>query len=173
VRDQGWTDWATPAHGATHHWGDHSPMCDIESFKGVRRCQHLGQVGAVGIKIELDLVVFAPEAMSTHRKSVPVHLVAMTQTRLDHSPPVFNMIDEACHVVDVIAGERSRVLGDDGTKQHATEAGRWVDREHEVAKGQSTCWLSWARMVHLKFCQQHGPNRTDATNAGRSVLRVR
>lgn len=147
-------------------------MFDIEAFKGVYGGQHLGQIGAVGIEIELDLVVFSPETMATHRQSVPVHLVAVTQAWLDHSTPMFDMIDEACHVVQVITVERSRMLCNDGAKEHTTEAGWGVDREHQMAKRQSSCWLSRARMMHLEFCQQHETNRTDAANTGRSVLRV-
>lgn len=148
-------------------------MCDIETFKGVCRSQHLGQIGASGIEIELDLVVFSPQAMATHCESMAVDLVAVTQTRLDHSTPMFNLIDKACHIVEVIAVERSRMLCNDGAQEHTTKARRGFDREHQMAKRQSSCWLSWARMMHLEFCQQHEMNRTDAANTGRSVLRVR
>lgn len=147
-------------------------MCDIEAFKGVSRRQHLRQIGAVAIEIELDLVVFAPETMATHGESVPIHLVAMTQTGLDHAPPVFDVVDETCHIVEIIAVERPRMLSDNGTQQHTTKARRGVDRQHQMTKRQSACRLSRARMMHLEFCQQHEPNRTDAANAGRSVLRV-
>ena len=96
--------------------------------------------------------------MPTHAESVAIDLIAMTQTGLHDSLAPRNLPEETMHVGNEIGVDVTEVSSDNGTEQQASEAGRRLDREHEVAERDTSSGSVRSRMPHLELGQQHAGN---------------
>jgi hypothetical protein len=88
-------DGAAPLQCLPQHRSNHSPMIEVQTLKRIDRRQHLGQIGPGAVKVETNLLVFAPKPMPTECQSVSIHLIPVPKSRLNHPAPVFDLVDQS------------------------------------------------------------------------------
>ena len=95
------------------------------------------------------------ESVHTARQAVTIDLEAVAQTWLDDPTAVLDLDEQSADVGEVVGAQRAGVLGDDGAEQDPAESGRWIDREDEMAEGETPGRLGRSRVMYLEFGQEH------------------
>ena len=101
-------------------------MFGAEALGGIDRAQHLAQVGADAVEVEVDLVAVADEAMMTDCETVPIDLKPMSEPRLHDALAFGHFVDQAMYVIDVIVADTAEVGRNHRTQQQPAEAGDGV-----------------------------------------------
>ena len=94
--------------------------------------------------------------MGAKSEPVTIDLQAVAEPRLHDTSALTNLGDQPVDIGHLIIVETTEVRSDDGAKQQATEAGRWIDWQHHVSEGNAACRHGWSRVEDLQFGEEHG-----------------
>ena len=107
------------------------------------------------LEVEAQIVGVPDHPVPAAGEPVTVDLEPVSQARLHDSVAALDLVDQAVHVGMQLVVDAVDVTGDDGSEQQATEAGRRVDGEDEVAERQAPGGDGGARVPHLELGEQH------------------
>ena len=145
------------------HRADRAPARRVEPLDRVDRAEHLGEIAARGAEVELHLVALADQLVAAVREPVPVDLEAVAQARLHDAVALLDLADEPGDVAEQVVVDTADVVGDHGTEQEPAEAGRRIDRQHQVAERDPPGRHRRPGVEDLQLGQQHGHDAIPAT----------
>ncbi len=108
MRDHRRCDRTVPACSLEQHRNDATPVLGGEPFDGLDGPEDLGQVGADGPEVELDVVAGAGHLVTAHRQTVTVDLETMTQPWLHDAVALLDLGEQSVDVTEQLVGRRRR-----------------------------------------------------------------
>ncbi|CAN5704442.1 hypothetical protein BH18ACT2_BH18ACT2_21550 [soil metagenome] len=93
--------------------------------------------------------------MRRQGQAVAVDLEPVAQPGLDDAHVAVDLVDQPVDVGDEVGGQVGAVTGDHSTEQQPAEAGRRLDRQHEVAESDPPGRRQRPGVPHLQLRQQH------------------
>jgi hypothetical protein len=131
-------------------------MLKCKSFGCIDGPEDLAQIGSGAVEIERNLVAIADQAMAADSQPMAVDLKTVAEPRLHDSSAPADLGNQPVDIANLIIVEAPKMRSDDRAQQQATEAGRWIDRQHHVSKGNTACRHAGPCVEDLQFGEEHG-----------------
>jgi hypothetical protein len=130
------------------------PRQHIKTFERVNGTEHLLQRASVRLKLVAQSLSVTDEAMTASRETLPVDLIPVPQSRLHHTVTAVDLQHQAMNVWNEVFFHLREMRRHDAAQQQPTQTRRWVNRQHQVTKRQTSGWRMGTRVEDFDFRKQ-------------------
>ena len=155
IGDEALVALALPAPGAPEKPEDRTPRPERESSRGVHRAEDLRQGRAVTIDVERQRFAHPDELVAAAVEAVRVVLEAVAKPGLGDRPTALEFLHQAVDSVALLVLDVRSEGADHAGEKEATEAGRGLGRQVDVAQSDAPGRGDRPGMPDLQLGQEH------------------